>query len=69
MQDGGLQPGNTYISTCRHDSNELLTAIPMFSGSSNAMKLLETPIFFTLVAEGPKFGGGGPADVSQVAHA
>jgi len=34
IQDGGLQSGNTYISTCRHDSNNILTAIPMFSLSA-----------------------------------
>jgi len=31
IQDGGLQSGNTFISTYRHDSNNILTAIPMFS--------------------------------------
>jgi len=32
IQDGGLQSGNTYILTCRQDSNEIPTAIPMFLG-------------------------------------
>jgi len=35
IQDGGLQSEKTSISTCRHDSNEILTAIPLFLGSSN----------------------------------
>jgi len=28
IQDGGLQSGNTYIWTCKHDSNEIPTATP-----------------------------------------
>jgi len=32
IQDGGLQSGNMYISTCRHDRNGIPTVIPMFSG-------------------------------------
>jgi len=32
IQDGGLQSGNTYISTCRHDSNEIPTATPYVFG-------------------------------------
>jgi len=41
IQDGGLQSGNTNNSTCRHNSNNILTAIPMFSGSSDPIWLLE----------------------------
>jgi len=41
IQEGGLQSGNTYISSCRHDSNNILTAIPMFFGSYNPVWLLE----------------------------
>jgi len=41
IQDDSLQSGNTFISICRHDSNNILTAIPMFSGPSNPIWLLE----------------------------
>jgi len=33
IRDGGLQSGNTHISTCKHDSNEIPTPTPMFSGA------------------------------------
>ena len=39
FQDGRRQTGSTYISACRPDSNEIPKAIPMFSGSSNPMRL------------------------------
>jgi len=32
--------GNTYISTCKHDSNTIPTAIPTFSGARYPMVLL-----------------------------
>jgi len=38
IQYGGLQSGNTYISTCRHDSNYILTAIPHCSKMADASK-------------------------------
>jgi len=41
IQDGGLQSGKTYISTCRHNIIKIITAIRMFSGSSNPIGLLE----------------------------
>jgi len=41
IQDGGLQSGNTYISPCGHDSNNILRVIPMILGSSNSIGLLE----------------------------
>ncbi|HEY5139360.1 MAG TPA: hypothetical protein VIJ25_08610, partial [Methylococcales bacterium] len=40
IQDGGHQTGTTYNSACGQDSNEMSTAIPMFSASGNTTKLL-----------------------------
>ena len=34
VQDGGLLTSNTYTSAPRQDINEILTATPVFSGSS-----------------------------------
>jgi hypothetical protein len=39
IQDGGLQTGTTYISACGWDRNEISTAKPTFSRSSNLMGL------------------------------
>jgi len=41
IQDGGLLFGNTYISNCWYDCKKILTAIPIFSGSSNPKRLLD----------------------------
>jgi len=41
IQDGGFQSGNMYISIYKHDSNTILTAILIISGSSNSIGLLE----------------------------
>ena len=37
IQDGGLQTSNTCNSACTIDSNEIPSAIPMFSGNSYPM--------------------------------
>ena len=39
IQDGRLQIKNTYISACIQHNCTILTAIPMFSKSTNSMKL------------------------------
>ncbi len=43
IQDGGCQTGNNYISACRLDSDEISTAKPMFSRSSNSTAPLAIP--------------------------
>ena len=40
IQDGVLSTSSTCISTCTQDSNEIPSAIPMFSGSNCAMELV-----------------------------
>ena len=39
-QDSGLKTSNTYISACTQASNNIITAVPMFSGSGNTTRLV-----------------------------
>ena len=40
FQDGGHMTWNTYISACIYDSNQILTATPMFLGTSYPMGIV-----------------------------
>ena len=39
-QDGSLKTSNTCISACTQGSNDIITALPMFSGSGNTTRLM-----------------------------